>query len=207
MRIAWKIVIGALVAVGVWQLSGALYIHAKAWLAQELIADAWAQTLTGKTNVRPWPWADTWPVARLQVPDADVDLFVLSDASGRTLAFGPGLLSGSGELGRSDNAAISAHRDTHFKFLRDAPSGSEVLLQTRDGRWRRYALVERHVLDVRRDRLIVESDRPTLTLLTCYPFDAIAPGGPLRYAAIAELVSDHEEAQRRTQDSRPRGSW
>jgi len=25
----------------------------------------------------------------------------------------------------------------------------------------------------------------SLTLLTCYPFDAVIPGGPLRYAAIA----------------------
>jgi sortase A len=26
---------------------------------------------------------------------------------------------------------------------------------------------------------------PTLTLVTCYPFDAIVPGGPLRYAVTA----------------------
>jgi sortase A len=193
-QLIWKTVIGALVAVGVWQTSSALYIYAKAWLAQHLIADAWSQTLVGDQGVRPWPWADAWPIARLRVPDVGADLFVLSNASGRTLAFGPGLLSGSGNLGESGNAVISAHRDTHFEFLRDVRSGSEVLLQTRDGRWHRYALVEHVVFDVRHDRLIVESERPTLTLLTCYPFDAIVPGGPMRYAAVAELVEEGDGA-------------
>jgi hypothetical protein len=27
---------------------------------------------------------------------------------------------------------------------------------------------------------------PTLTLVTCWPFGAIAPGGPLRYVVVAE---------------------
>jgi sortase A len=44
------------------------------------------------------------------------------------------------------------------------------------------------VLDSRRDRLVIEADRPMLTLLTCYPFDALLPGGPLRYVAIAEAA-------------------
>jgi sortase A len=44
------------------------------------------------------------------------------------------------------------------------------------------------VLDSRHDRLLIEADRPMLTLLTCYPFDAVLPGGPLRYVAIAELT-------------------
>lgn len=33
---------------------------------------------------------------------------------------------------------------------------------------------------------------PTLTLVTCYPFDALTPRGPLRYAVIAEAISEND---------------
>jgi sortase A len=181
-------IIASLVIVGAWQVGGASYIYAKAWLAQGLIAAAWSQTLSGEQQVLPWPWADTWPIARLRILEQNVDLYVLSDASGRTLAFGPGLLSGSAMPGEPGNAIISAHRDTHFRFLRHTRPGAALELQTADGRWQHYMLNERHVLDVRRDRLAVKARDSTLTLMTCYPFDALLPGGPLRFALIAERV-------------------
>lgn len=181
-------VVLVLLALGVWQVGSASYIYGKAWLAQQLIADAWARTLAGEQHVRPWPWADTWPVARLQVKSASVDLFVLADATGRTLAFGPGFMSGSVAPGQTGNVLIAAHRDTHFKFLRELKSNSEISLQTQSGQWLRYVFTDRLVLDVDRDRLVTDPDRSTLTLMTCYPFDAIVPGGPLRYAAIAERI-------------------
>ena len=178
----------ALAAVGVWQLGSGLYIHAKAWLAQELIAASWQSTLAGERHVRPWPWADTWPVARLQVPSAGADLYVLADASGRTLAFGPGFLSESAAPGSVGNTVIAAHRDTHFEFLRNTPLGADVVLQTSSGRTLRYRIVATHVIDVRVDQLVLETDEPTLSLVTCYPFDAVVPGGPLRYVAVAKAI-------------------
>jgi sortase A len=181
-------IVMSLAAIGLWQLAGGLYIHAKAWLAQALIESAWTSTLAGEREVRPWPWADTWPIARLRIPAADVDLYVLADASGRSLAFGPGYWNGSAAPGTIGNTIIAAHRDTHFRFLQHARRGQEILLQTVDGREHRYRLTETRVLDSRHDRILLEADRPTLTLLTCYPFDAVLPGGPLRYVAIAELT-------------------
>lgn len=177
--------IGAFIVVGCVEVGTATYIHAKAWTAQRLIARAWSRTLNGEREVQPWPWADSWPVARLRVPETNTKLYVLSNATGRTLAFGPGVLSGRASPGESGNTIISAHRDTHFRFLRDVSDNAELELQTRDGHWHRYVLNERFVLDIRRDRLLVEGGGSTLTLMTCYPFDSIIPGGPLRYAVVA----------------------
>ncbi|HEX7114716.1 MAG TPA: class GN sortase [Steroidobacter sp.] len=176
----------ALAAMGIWQLGSGAYIHAKAWLAQELIRSAWSQTLAGGKHVRPWPWADTWPVARLQVPEAGVDLYVLSDATGRSLAFGPGHVSATAAPGSPGHSMIAGHRDTHFRFLAHTQPGTKILLETSDGRKHAYTIIETHVFDERDERLLVTSDKATLTLLTCYPFDAVVPGGPLRYAAVAE---------------------
>ena len=67
----------------------AVWIHAKALLAQVLLERAFAQTLATGTDVKPWSWADTWPVARVSVPRLGRSAIVLAGASGQALAFGP----------------------------------------------------------------------------------------------------------------------
>lgn len=184
MKLRAPVLAALIAALGLWQLGSGLYIHAKAWLAQQLIASAWSQTLAGARQVRPWPWADTWPVARLRVPGSSIDIYVLADASGRSLAFGPGHVSGTAEPGAPGNSMIAGHRDTHFRFLRTLEPGTTVTVQTSDGREFSYRVAEAHIVDTRSERLDIASET-SLTLLTCYPFDAIVPGGPLRYAAVA----------------------
>jgi len=175
-----------LVGAGLWRIGAAGTIHAKAWLAQVLLTRAWEATLAGASAARPWPWADTYPVARLLVPALEVDQVVLAGASGRTLAFGPGHLGGTAAPGGAGHTVLSGHRATHFRFLQDLEAGTELRLQRPDGAWRSYRVVETRVIDARRARLAPGDGRPALTLVTCYPFDAVVPGGPLRYLVFAE---------------------
>jgi sortase A len=114
---------------------------------------------------------------------------VLAGASGRTLAFGPGHLDGTAAPGRAGHTVLSGHRDTHFRFLEDLAPGSELRVQRPDGGWQSYRVVETRVIDTRRARLAPGDGRPALTLVTCYPFDAVVPGGPLRYLVFAEGAS------------------
>jgi sortase A len=175
-----------LAGAGLWQLGAAGAIHVKARLAQVLLERAWTATLAGRAEARPWPWADTHPVARLQVPALGVDQIVLAGASGRTLAFGPAHLDGTAPPGAAGHSVLSGHRDTHFRFLRRLAPGTELRVQGRDGTWRRYLAGEPRVIDSRRAWLGAAEGRTALTLVTCYPFDAIDPGGPLRYLVSAE---------------------
>ena len=98
MRIRRRI---AIAAIGMLALAGAAsfgqgaYIVAKAHVAQWLLHAAWDESRATGIAVKPWPWADTHPVARLMAPTQDSDVLVLAGASGRTLAFGPGHLDGS----------------------------------------------------------------------------------------------------------------
>lgn len=181
------ILAAGLIALGLWQVGQAGYIHLKAGLAQVLIQNAWAETLEGGTRVRPWPWADTWPVARLQFPDLDIDLMVLAGANGRNLAFGPAHMEGTASPGSLGHSILGGHRDTHFSFLREVEDGSEIRVQTPDGSWRRYRVTDRQVIDARYARLAAGTGEAALTLVTCYPFESVLPGGPLRY-----LVSAYE---------------
>src|SRR5205085_1880281 len=42
------------------------YIHAKARLAQVLLERAFEKTIATGRETKPWSWADTWPVARIE---------------------------------------------------------------------------------------------------------------------------------------------
>ncbi|MEO1226667.1 MAG: class GN sortase [Pseudomonadota bacterium] len=185
-RRRWPLLVALpLLAIGGWQLGEGVYIYAKATLAQFLLERAWAQTLDGDSEVRPWAWADTWPVARLTAPDHGVDLIVLQGASGRTMAFGPGHVSGTAAIGADGLALIGAHRDTHFRFLEHLRPGDALRLQTADGTVHDYRVDLTEIVDHRQATLPMIEGQSTVTLVTCYPFDTIVPGGPLRYLVHA----------------------
>lgn len=174
-----------LVALAAWQLGGAAWIHAKATLAQHLIASAWEGTKKDGAR-RPWPWADTRPVARLTVPSRGISLYVLAGTSGRSLAFGPGHVDGTALPGSSGNSVIVAHRDTHFAFLRNLREDEEITVEDTRGRLTRYRVREVAVVDKSQTRLLDPADSPQLTLITCWPFDAVQPGTAQRYVVIAD---------------------
>lgn len=176
-----------LVLLGGYQLLGAGLIKAKAWLAPVLVEQAWQATLRSRDNaaVKPWPWADTWPVARLLSQAQDVDLLVLAGDSGNALAFGPGHARASAPLGSGGQAVIGGHRDTHFAFLRELQPGGFLQLQLPDAAVRDYQVVSTRVVDTRVESLQRDNNGESLLLVTCYPFDTLSSGGPLRYAVTA----------------------
>jgi sortase A len=193
-RSVWRKLALALAALlflmGAWLLAKGASVHAKAILAQSLMERAWERTLAGEREVKPWPWADTWPVARLAVPGLKIDLYVLAGANGRAIAFGPGHMFGTALPGAEGNSVIGGHRDTHLAFLRELKPGSELAVERQDGSLRSYRVQRAQVLD-EKETWVMRQDGPTrLTLITCYPFDALTAGGPLRYVVFADAIKN-----------------
>lgn len=182
--------VALLAVVGLWELGHGAWIHAKAWLAQLLLQRAWERTLRGEADAKPWPWADTWPVARLRVPAHGVDLIVLSGVSGRTLAFGPGHAPDSAFPGMPGTEIVTGHRDTHFRFLERVRRGDEIVVEAPGRPIVRFRVQELKVVDSRYAVIRTERRVAALVLMTCYPFDAIVPGGPLRYVVTTLAVTD-----------------
>ncbi len=180
--------VSCLFCLGFWQLGQGAYIPAKAWLAQELMQRAWQKTQDGQSESPPWPWADTWPVARLLAQGGNVELIVLEGGSGRTLAFAPGHISVSALPGEKGNSIIAGHRDTHFQFLQFLKLGESILVETAGGDTHLYRVTDIDVVDSRRGSIVIDTDVPMLSLVTCYPFGAREAGGPLRYVVTAEMV-------------------
>jgi sortase A len=179
----------ALCGLGAWQVAEAGWIHVKAALAQALMGRAWARAQSGASEPRSWPWADTWPIARLSVPALGASVYVLADASGRSLAFAPGHVAGTAAPGESGVSVISAHRDTHFAFLRRLSSEHAIEVERRDGRRSWFRMIDARIVDARNIRLrdAIEAS-PVLVLVTCYPFDGVAWRTPLRYVVTAQAV-------------------
>ncbi|HSD73465.1 MAG TPA: class GN sortase [Steroidobacteraceae bacterium] len=175
-----------LLALAVWQFGAAAYIHAKALLAQELLEHAWQRTLQGERFVRPWPWADIHPIARLRAPGQGHELIVLEGTSGKSLAFGPAHVLGTALPGAPGSAVVVGHRDTHFRFLRELRSGDRLEVERIDGAMVSYAVSSLRVVDTRLERLPLDGEAGSLRLITCYPFDGVRPGGPLRFEVTAK---------------------
>jgi sortase A len=160
------------------------WIQGKARVAQILLHRAWERTQAGGLEERPWPWADTWPVARLILPDGDEQI-VLAGASGRNLAFGPAHLDGSAAPGGAGTCVVAGHRDTHFGDLDRLENGQLVMLEDAEGRGHAYRVAGAAVVDENDTRVITRNDGPTLVLLTCWPLDSPVAGGRLRYVVWA----------------------
>ena len=182
------LIILLIAGLGFWQTGSGVWVHAKAQLAQVLLERAWEKTLAGDTQARPWPWADTWPVARLRIPTRDIDVIVLQGDSGRSLAFAPGMAAGSAPPGQTGTTLISAHRDTHFKNIADIQPGEQIELETTYGKWT-YRVLYTDVVDARQGGITSEPLHNELVLVTCYPFEALVHGGPFRLVIHTEPVS------------------
>jgi len=166
-----------------WQALEAATIPVKAVASQVLLARAWDDAADGAHRPRPWPWADTWPVGRFNVPRLGVDRIVLAGASGRTLAFGPARLDSVDRADPLRQIVLFGHRDTHFRFLEDLMPGDLLAWREPGGAVRDFVVQESAVLH--KDALGVPADAAGVMLLvTCFPFDAVAPDTPLRYAVL-----------------------
>jgi len=164
------------------------YLSAKASFAQYLLEAAWVESVHEGRAIAPWPWADTKPLARIEFKQQNQTFIIMEGSSGRTLAFAPGHLTGSSLPGRGGHTIISAHRDTHFGVLEKSTVDDILTLETLDKRKHYYQIRAINIVDTRNEQLILEPEKDLLTLITCYPFDAIEAGSPFRYRVDAVAI-------------------
>jgi sortase A len=172
---------------GLWLIGDALYIRAKAALAQMLLNRAFAAEIAAGTVVKPWPWADTWPAARIEVPRLKARAIVLAGGSGQALAFGPGHLERTPDAGEPGTAVDAAHRDTHFAFLSLIEAGDEIIVTRRDRATVRFRVTGTQVVRWGSSGIDPAAPGRHLALVTCWPLDSALPG-PLRLVVDADLV-------------------
>jgi sortase A len=153
-----------------------------------LLERAFENTIVTGRATKPWSWADTWPVARIEVKRIHASAIVLSRSSGQALAFGPGHVERTPDTGQRGVAVYPAHRDTHFRFLKDLVTGDEIDVIRSDGRKFRYPVDGTSVVRFDASGINSLSDGYQLVLSTCWPFDALTQG-PERYLVHATMIT------------------
>ncbi|MFN6936546.1 MAG: class D sortase, partial [Tsuneonella sp.] len=100
---------------------------------------------------------------------------------------GPTHLPGSATPGQRGTAVFAAHRDTHFRFLKDLRQGDILRVEDIQGARTSYRIEGGYV--VRNDRFGIDrhATTPILALTTCWPFDSNVRG-PMRYVVMARRI-------------------
>ena len=182
-KIAILIFVGLLLGLAGWQLARAGLMAGKAFMAPILIGMAWDEAIEQGKPVLPWPWADSYPSVRIEVPELGVTRYVLAGDNMRNLAFGPVLAD------MTSASVLYGHRDTHFRFIKDLQNGQELLFQRAGESSARWRVAHNEVVEA--EDLAVPSvggEKPLL-LVTCFPFDAIDPDTDLRYVVWLERIA------------------
>ncbi len=184
-----KITVYLLLVAGGFMVCDGMWLRVKAIVAQKLLHSAWEETVRTGVSVKPWPWADSWPVARLRVDHLGIDHIVMEGDSGEVLAFGPGRLTSSAGVGSSGNCILAGHRDTSFTFLQKLQLGDTVNLESISGRNYTFQVTSAHVRN-NQGLFLEQTDSPWLTMITCYPFNALQPGTDQRYVVFAKMLEN-----------------
>jgi sortase A len=164
------------------------WIMLKAEVSQVLLHRAFSQSISTGEPVKAWNWADTWPVAEVRIPRINASAIVLHGATPEALAFGPAHISETPLPGERGTSVISAHRDTHFSFLKDVVVGDVIAVTRSDGLTFRYAVTNMRVADWNRTGIDAHAPGHRLVLSTCYPFDVMVRGKE-RYIVEAAMVN------------------
>jgi len=167
-----------------WHWGQAAIIYGKAHMAKWLIANAWESTLAQQTNIKPWPWADTWPVAKISFPNKET-FYILAGSTGNSLAFGPGHISNTALPGTPGASVIGGHRDTHFALLEHISPEQTINIQNQQGQWQKYTINKTWVANSNTEPLLINDKENSIHMITCYPFRTLQARGPERFIAYA----------------------
>jgi sortase A len=134
-------------------------------------------------RVRP---RDGEAIAKLTIPRLDTELYVVEGDDSADLRRGPGHLPGTAMPGDDGNCVIAAHRDTHFRVLKDIRKGDDIILQTDRGQFLYRVEGTRIVVPTNTASLQPTGDAE-LHLITCYPFYYVG-SAPKRFVVRAQLA-------------------
>jgi sortase A len=127
-------------------------------------------------------------VARLEAPSVGLAATVLKGTTDRTLRRGAGYIEDTAFPGSTGNVGIAGHRDTTFRPLRNLKLGDPLVLTTAE-RVIEYRISDTKIVNPTDVYVLAPTEQPTLTLVTCYPFNFIG-SAPQRYIVRAELVGE-----------------
>jgi sortase A len=130
----------------------------------------------------------TATVGMIEIPAVGLSTRVLEGSNAPTLRLAVGHIPGTALPGPSGNVGLAGHRCTYFRSLRKIKVGDEIRFTTAAGTFK-YRVVSLRIVLPGAIEVLNQTQLPTLTLVTCYPFDFVGTA-PQRLIVHAEMLPD-----------------
>lgn len=127
-------------------------------------------------------------LGRIEAPRLGLFAVVREGTDARTLRRAVGHIADTARPGSGGNVVLAAHRDTFFRPLKDVRRGDRIRVTTSDGAFT-YVVRETRVVAPDDVSVLDPTPAPTLTLVTCYPFNYIG-AAPKRFVVRATETTE-----------------
>jgi sortase A len=127
-------------------------------------------------------------LGRIEISAIGLTAMILEGTDAKTLRRAVGHIPGTPFPGQQGNVAITGHRDTFFRPLRNIGADDEIRLTTLSGSYR-YSVDSIKIVEPEDIRVLSNSDDAILTLVTCYPFYFVGPA-PKRFIVRAHRIPE-----------------
>lgn len=133
-------------------------------------------------------------IGSLEIPRLGLSAVIAEGEDDATLKLAIGHLPDTPLPWHKGNTALAGHRDTFFRPLQHIRLGDELRITTLHGDFR-YQVRETMVVGPNDVWVLDPTDRPTLTLITCYPFSYVGKA-PRRFIVRAERTTTAQTTTR-----------
>jgi sortase A len=126
-------------------------------------------------------------VGRLEIPRLGLRAMIVNGTTEECLRRAVGHIEGTPLFDQAGNVGLAGHRDTLFRGLRRIRKGDKIEVRTLHAAYE-YVVEGTEIVSPNDMQVLEASARPTLTLVTCYPFDYIG-SAPRRFIVRARATS------------------
>jgi len=128
---------------------------------------------TPGTVMPPFPaQLDPKALGILTIPRLGIQVVVRDGVDDDTLRIAAGRIPGTSRIDGSGNLGIAAHRNTFFRPLEKVQKCDQIEIRTRRAVYV-YEVDEVEIVPPERVDVLEPQGRPTLTLVTCFPFEYV----------------------------------
>lgn len=126
-------------------------------------------------------------IGRIEIPRLNISAIVREGSDERTLKRAVGRVPTTAFPGEIGNVGLAAHRDTHFRNLREVQMGDLVRVVTPEGAYE-YQVDSLKIVKPENVEVLNPTPKPAVTLVTCYPFNYVG-SAPKRFIVRATQVN------------------
>jgi sortase A len=156
-------------------------------LEQQPVADAATPRITPVSSSGISLVAAGGLIGRLEVARLNLSVVVIEGDNSKVLRRAVGHVPGTPLPGQFGNVAITGHRDTFFRPLRNIQQNDIITLTTLRGEYR-YRVTFTRIVNPDEIGVLNPGSAEVLTLVTCYPFYFVG-SAPNRFIVRAERVT------------------